>query len=117
MKRIGLIDADLMWRKQAPGRRYGKTKADIYHNLVLMKLSAFYKNNGHEVEWYNPFNGRYDIVFVSKVFSSTPESREFINADRVIRGGSGYCIQYDGGKEVWREPELEGFFYTGFLTR
>ena len=52
--RIGLIDADLMWRKRANGRRYGNQKADIFPNLALMKISAHYKQNGHEVEWYNP---------------------------------------------------------------
>lgn len=104
--RIGLIDADLMWRKRANGRRYGKQKADIYPNLALMKISAHYKQNGHEVEWYNPFNGRYDIVYISKVFSDTPESREYINANEVYRGGSGYCIQTVNGKEVWKEPSF-----------
>ena len=37
---IGLIDADLMWQKHANGRRYGKTKADIFPNLAIMKLSG-----------------------------------------------------------------------------
>ena len=63
--RIGLIDADLMWRKRANGRRYGNQKADIFPNLALMKLSAWHKQRGNEVEWYNPFNGRYHAVFIS----------------------------------------------------
>ena len=46
--RIGLIDADLMWRKRANGRRYGKQKADVYPNLALMKLSAYHKQKGNK---------------------------------------------------------------------
>ena len=107
--RIGLIDADLMWRQRANGRRYGHQKADIFPNLALMKLSAYHKAKGNEVEWYNPFSGRYHAVFVSKVFSDTPESLEAINALRVIRGGSGYCIQNECGKEQWIEPCFAGY--------
>ena len=98
--KIGLIDADLMWQKRATGRRYGKHKSDIFPNLALMKLSAWHKRNGDDVEWY--FNMKhYDRVYVSKVFSTTPESLEVINADEVIRGGSGYAIQLVDGREVW----------------
>ena len=105
---IGLIDADLMWQKRANGRRYGKTKADIFPNLATMKISAYHKQRGDDVEWYNGFR-HYDRVYVSKVFSTTPETPDVINADEVIRGGSGYCIQLDGGREVWRECTDENF--------
>ena len=108
--RIGLIDADLMWRKRANGRRYGNTKADIYPNLVLMKLSQYHKVvDKDEVEWYNPFSGRYDVVYISKVFSDTPNSNEYINADDVIYGGTGYCIHNVNGKEEYWEPNDENF--------
>lgn len=103
--RIGLIDADLMWRKRANGRRYGNQKADIYPNLALMKLSKEHKLIGDEVEWYNPFNGHYQIVYISKVFSDTPDSNECINADKVIYGGTGYCIHNVNGREVYKEPD------------
>lgn len=106
--RIGLIDADLMWAKPANGRRYGKTKADVFPNLAIMKLSAWHKQQGHAVEWYSGFQ-HYDRVYISKVFSNTPESREVINADEVIRGGSGYNIRLIGGREVWEESTTEGF--------
>ena len=98
---IGLIDADLMWQKHANGRRYGKTKADIFPNLALMKLSAWHKRQGDEVEMYFDLR-HYDRVYISKVFSTTPESRVVINADEVIRGGSGYNIRLIEGREVWK---------------
>jgi hypothetical protein len=84
--RIGLIDVDYC----------GK-----FPNLALMKISAFHKGIGDEVEWYSPFAGRYDIVYVSKVFSWSADYLEYINAARVIRGGSGYNIVNRNGKEVW----------------
>ena len=107
--RIGLIDADLMWRNRANGRRYGNTKADIYPNLALMKLSAWHKQQGRDVEWYNPFSGLYHAVFISKVFSDTPESQECINTIEVMRGGTGYCIHNECGKEFWSEPCFSGY--------
>ena len=58
MSRIGLIDVD-----------GGKT----FPNLALMKISAWYKSKGHEVMWYTPFDGHFDEVYMSKVFSFTPD--------------------------------------------
>ena len=110
--RIGLIDADLMWRPRSNGRRYGKQKADIFPNLSLMKLSAWHKSQGREVEWYMPYSGKYNIVFISKVFSDTQENKEFINAECVIRGGSGYCIQKPMDREIWIEPSDPNYNYT-----
>lgn len=106
--KVGLIDADLMWQKRANGRRYGKTKADIFPNLAIMKLSAWHKRQGDDVEWYNGFQ-HYDRVYISKVFSTTPESCEIINADEVVRGGSGYNIRLVDGREVWHECADNGF--------
>lgn len=99
---IGLIDADIMWQKRPHGRRYGKTKADVFPNLCLMKISAWHKRQGDTVEWYNGFT-HYDRVYISKVFSTTPESKMVINADEVRRGGSGYNIRLIDGREVWHE--------------
>ena len=94
MMRVGLIDVD--------GRNFP--------NLALMKLSAWHKTQGDVVEWYMPFSERYDTVYVSKVFSFTPDFDEYINADRVIRGGTGYAIEDIGGREVflaYRDKQLQ----------
>lgn len=82
--KIGLIDID----------------HSNFPNIALMKISAWHKKVGHQVEWYTPFE-HYDIVYVAKVFSFTEDWREPINADRVIVGGSGYMIRNIGGKEGW----------------
>ena len=70
--RIGLIDVD----------------GHNYPNLPLMKLSAYHKAKGDYVEWYQPmFSGHMDIVYMSKVFSFTPDYEYCIDADKIIRGG------------------------------
>lgn len=124
MSRIGLIDVD----------------GHNYPNLPLMKISAWHKKEGDQVEWYSPWNGitdPYDKVYMSKVFSFTPDYQAPIYANEVNRGGSGYCIDLEDGKEVYHKErdknlpdEVEHIYpdyslypqYTedrayGFLTR
>lgn len=84
--KIGLIDVD--------GRNYP--------NIPLMKISAYHKAQGDTVEWYDPlFSDDMDIVYMSKVFSFTPDYMYPIRAKNVVKGGSGYAIRLVGGKEVY----------------
>lgn len=67
-----------------------------------MKLSAWHKAQGDTVEWYSPmFSGHMDRVYMSKVFSFTPDYEYHVDADEVIKGGSGYCIELVNGKEIY----------------
>ena len=60
-----------------------------YPNLALMKLSAWHKQQGDTVEWFNPIF-RYDKVYSSKIFTWTPKDPYLpINTDC---GGTGYDI-------------------------
>ena len=86
MSKIGLIDVD-----------GGKN----FPSIPLMKLSAWHKAQGDTVEWYDVFGGHFDKVYMSKVFSFTPDYEWPIDADEVVRGGSGYCITLKDGKEVF----------------
>jgi hypothetical protein len=85
--KIGLIDVD----------------GHNFPNIPLMKLSAWHKAQGDSVEWYQPMlSGHMDKVYMSKVFSFTPDYQYFVDADEVIKGGSGYCITLtEGGREVY----------------
>lgn len=84
--KIGLIDVD----------------GHNYPNIPLMKISAWHKAQGDSVEWYDPlFSGHMDKVYMSKVFSFTPDYQYHIDADEVIKGGSGYCISFVNGIEVF----------------
>lgn len=73
--RIGLIDVD----------------GHNFPNLPLMKISAWHKKQGDTVKWYEPLfdimNEPLDKVYMSKVFSFTPDYEYPINAKEVIRGG------------------------------
>ena len=42
-----------------------------FPNLALMRLSAWHKARGDEVEWWDGFT-HYDLVYKSKVFTFTP---------------------------------------------
>lgn len=120
--KIGLYDAD----------------GHNFPNLPLMKISAYHKARGDEVEFALPIFP-YDRVYVSRVFGDeyTTDDRTGFNADEVFFGGTGYEIFIEDGKEVYRKkengdlpPEIEHIYpdyslypeYTkntayGFLTR
>ena len=100
--RIGLHDAD-------------GTK---YPNLALMKLSAWHKSQGHDVELYREGEG-YDQIYSSKVFTFTPDPTGL--PEGTIKGGTGY-----GSKEVLPEevehicPDYSLYdlnYSLGFVTR
>ena len=120
--KIGLIDVD----------------GHNFPNLPLMKLSAWHRQQGDSVEWYQPlFSGHMDRVYASKVFSFTADYDRCIDADEIIRRGSGYCIDLVDGKEVFHTeqdimlpedvehmypdydlyPDLTHDIAYGFLTR
>jgi len=100
---IALIDVD----------NFGKLN-NCFPNIPLMKISAFHKSKGDNVEWYNS-KCHYDICYVSKVFSFTPDINFNINADNIIFGGSGYAIKMNAGKEIYIKdtdllPEVEHIY-------
>lgn len=78
------------------------TDSHNFPSLPLMKLSAYHKAMGDEVEMYMPIN-QYDLVYASKVFSFTDDidTNSVIQADEVKRGGTGYCINVKNGREVF----------------
>ena len=73
--------------------KIGLISVDSHHwpNLCLMKLSAYHKARGDNVEWWTP-EGRYDLVYKSRVFTDTysKDTITVTNAGEVICGGTGY---------------------------
>lgn len=54
------------------------------------------------MQWYDPLlSGHMDKVYLAKVFSFSPDFPYYIDADEVVRGGSGYCISLVDGREVF----------------
>lgn len=102
--RVGLIDVD----------------GHNFPNLALMRISAYHKACGDSVEWWWSDFEHYDIVYMSKIFSDeySPDIPEPMNADRVIKGGTGYAIstgvdgreRFDGSKHKVLPPEIEKMF-------
>lgn len=95
-----------------------------------MKLSAYHKKIGDDVDWYNPleaWNNPPDRVYMSKVFTFTSDYQHPINAKEIIKGGTGYDYP-SGGSPLANEiehiypdyslyPEFCKDTAYGFLTR
>lgn len=103
MMDIGLIDVD----------------GHNFPNLALMRISAWHKKNGDRVEWWMGDLFHYDIVYKSKIFSDTysKDTDDPLNADKVIKGGTGYCIsnvdgveRFDAAKNNELPQEMERMF-------
>jgi len=101
---VGLIDVD----------------GHNFPNLALMRISAYHKARGDDVEWWWSDFIHYDIVYMSKIFSDaySPDVPEPMNADKIIKGGTGYCISlgedgkehFDQSKNTELPPEIEKMF-------
>lgn len=116
MKKIGLVDVD----GHAKKKKWGAT---IYPNLALGKIARYWKIHGAMVEWASQME-HYDVVYMSKVFNFTPDDLSIYDANKIIRGGTGYDINSTLPEEIDRlQPDY--FIYPhvpkdtayGFLTR
>jgi hypothetical protein len=101
--KIGLHDAD-------------KTN---FPNLALMKISAWHKQSGDSVEWWNPLE-QYDTVYSSKVFTFTEEDPYL--PENTIKGGTGYGAYDNLPEEIDRMfPDYSLYpdvnYAIGYLTR
>lgn len=74
--KIGLIDVD----------------SHNFPNIALMKISAYHKAKGDNVDWWNGLL-EYDIVYKAKVFDFSEDENTAIRADKVIQGGTGYDLE------------------------
>lgn len=111
--KIGLIDVD----------------GHNFPNLALMKISAYHKMIGDHVEWATMFE-HYNKIYMSKVFTFTPENEYCYSADEVVRGGTGYDVKSKLPEKIdemfpdyqlynYSTKKLKKFQNTaiGFLTR
>lgn len=81
-----------------------------FPNLALMKISAWHKAKGDNVEFVIPLK-HYDKIYVSKVFGDeySHMTNFCLQADEVVFGGTGFAITIENGKEVYhkdRDPNL-----------
>lgn len=107
---IGLIDVD----------------GHNFPNFALMKIYAWHKRMGDNVEWVNYLKS-YDKVYMAKVFTFTPDSYTSIQAEEIIKGGTGYSISSKLPEEIEncppdftlysREKWYDANKAYGFITR
>lgn len=107
--KIGLIDVD----------------GHNFPNLALMKISAYHKAKGDQVEWCVPLK-HYDRVYQSKVFDDTytPDIDFIPQADEIYKGGTGYDLNNKLPEEIEHiypdyslYPNITKDTSYGFLTR
>lgn len=87
--RVGLYDAD----------------GHNFPSLPLMKISAYHKSMGDDVEFAIPMC-KYDRIYVSRVFGdeyTTYDERLILQADEIIYGGTGFAIKVKGGREEYKK--------------
>lgn len=99
--KVGLIDADLL------------DNGTRHPNLVIMKLSGYFKEKGCEVELIedysvitdNDYAGirSYDVIYISKVFDFTKMDEKILEFQNVYFGGTGFF--FDGGMDLPYEIE------------
>lgn len=92
--KIGIIDADLM------------DNGTRHPNLALMKISGYYKEQGHEVKLiHNSYMElfEYEKIYLAKVFSFTEVPEWVLQRDNIVIGGTGFYP--DGGENLPYEIE------------
>lgn len=104
-KNIGLLDCD----------------SHNFPNIALMKISTWHKKQGDRTELFFPMK-YYDKVYMSKVFTFTDDFTTCINADEIIKGGTGYDLKNKLPDEIEHQyPDYDLYniknIAYGFLTR
>lgn len=114
--KIGLIDVD----GHAKKKLWGGT---IHPNIALGKISRWHKEHGDTVEWASPME-HYDKIYMSKVFSFSPDDLNVYDADEIVKGGTGYDVHSQLPPEIDRlqpdysiYPGIRPDTAFGFLTR
>ena len=97
---IGIIDADLIDDKKIKGKRKHR-----FPNLACMKISAYHKELGHDVNLVLSYDDikNYDKVFISKVFTDTNVPDDVLGLPNVEYGGTGFF--YDKAEPLPYEIE------------
>jgi hypothetical protein len=106
--KIGLIDVD----------------GHNFPNYALMKIANYHRLQGDTVEWAHPLE-RYDKVYQSKVFTFTPDTEIIVQADEIIKGGTGYgmysnlfCDDTEPEYSLYPQyPHAYGFLTRGCIRR
>lgn len=85
---IGIIDAGLL------------DNGTRHPNLALMKISVYYKDDGHHVELITKYENvsKYERIYISKVFTFTNIPKWILSLPNLVIGGTGFFP--DGGESL-----------------
>lgn len=98
---VGLIDVD----------------GHNFPNFALMRIAAWYRSKGHNVDWANPlYGGDYDRIYQSKIFTFTPDTPSYFwgKGCEVIKGGTGYDISSRLNPEIEQSPLMDYSLYPQY---
>jgi hypothetical protein len=89
-------------------------------NLAIMKISAYHKQQGDDVEMYVPlFKDSYDKIYASKIFNFSDGS--LLDEEKMIIGGTGYNMMKNLPQEIEDlQPDYQLYNYPhniGFTMR
>lgn len=95
----------------------------LFPNVALGKLSAWHKAQGDSVEWADPMFGEYDRVYMSKIFTFSPDCTDNYDCE-IVCGGTGYDMHKELPDYIDRLqpdysifPQVDDKTAYGFLTR
>jgi hypothetical protein len=95
----------------------------VYPNIAIGKIARWHKERGDEVEWATVFE-HYDVLYMSKIFNWSEDDLRYYDADKVVKGGTGYDIYSKLPEEIDRiqpdysiYPNVPKDTAFGFLTR
>lgn len=95
---IGLIDVD----------------GHNFPNFALMRLSAWHKAHGANVEWADAmFGSGYDRVYKSKIFTFSPDDATPWNCE-VVCGGTGYDVKSRLPEDVEQSTLMDYSLYPQY---
>lgn len=81
-------------------------------NIALMKLSTYHKQKGDDVAFHEPlFDADTDLLYISKLFTFTPDYEYEYLAKKVEKGGTGYKISKALPTEIDSILELDYSLY------
>lgn len=84
-----------------------------FPNFALMKISAWHKARGDNVEWALPMFGQYNRVYKSKIFTFTPDEPTDWHCE-VIKGGTGYDIRSRLADEIESSTLMDYSIYPQY---
>lgn len=87
-----------------------------FPNVALMKIASWHRQQGDDVEWaMTSLFRHYDRLYVSKVFTFTPDYERYLYAaNEVIKGGTGYDIKSRLPDEIDRHRGLAYDLYPQY---